>query len=458
MKKTCFAARGNRSRIRTIKAGSVHVKIYTGSIKGRDSYTVYWRVGERPYRKLFSELRKAEEFAKSQAEQLAAGQVQSPAISAVEIQTFREARRRLGPLDVPLHVAAEEYASVKTQLGEHGTLQQAIEFFLHNSIRPDMQRMVGQVVEEFIAAKEANGLSRTYIDDAKWRLARFAGDFQTPISHVCTRDIEEWLRKLTIGLVARNNFRRHIITLFNFARRRGYLPRDRETEAKWLEKPKLKSRPIQIFSPQELRELLDAADGQAKLAIIIGAFTGIRSAEILRLRWENFNWEEGVIDIGCDQTKTASRRLVPILGPLAAWISPYVKKHGPVVQYSLAVCLAEAFATAAKKTTAARRKADPEAEPFRWKQNALRHSYASYRLAVTNDVAQVSLELGNSPQKVFSNYRKVVTRGQAEAWFGVLPEIPDNVVPLNSGSKGAEDNVTGLGGRPLGVSARDAHP
>lgn len=187
---------------------------------------------------------------------------------------------------------------------------------------------------------------------------------------------------------------------------------------------------MRIFSPQELQELLDAAEGQAKLAIIIGAFTGIRSAEILRLQWENFNWEEAVIDIGCDQTKTASRRLAPILEPLAAWIRPFVKRHGPVLNYSLAVCLAEAFASVAKKAAAARRKSDPDAPPFKWKQNGLRHSFASYRLALVEDVEKVSLELGNSLQKVFSNYRKVVTRSQAAAWFAVLPEIPENVIPI----------------------------
>jgi integrase len=143
---------------------------------------------------------------------------------------------------------------------------------------------------------------------------------------------------------------------------------------------------------------------------------------MLRLDWENFNWEEGVIDIGCDQTKTASRRLVPILESLSAWIRPFVKRHGSVLNYSLAVCLAEAFSTTAKKTDAARREQDGEAPPFKWKQNGLRHSYASYRLALIEDVSKVSLELGNSPQKVFSNYRKAVTKSQANAWFGVLPE------------------------------------
>ena len=345
---------------------------------------------------------------------------------------MKEALRRLGPVETPIHVVAGEYADVVKQLGQTGTLRQAVEFFLHNSIRPDMQRTVTQVMDEFLASKRANGCSRVYIEDCTWRLRRVARDFQVPIAHICTRDIEEWLGKLTTSIVTRNDFRRLIITLFNFARRRGYLPRDRETEARWLEKPKLKSKPIQIFTPHELDELLSVAEGQPKLAIALGAFTGIRSAELLRLRWENFNWEEQVIDLGCDQTKTASRRLVPILEPLKAWIAPFVKREGSVLGYSLPVCLAEAFSTTAKKADKARKEHDPDAADLRWKTNGLRHSYASYRLAMVEDVAKVSLEMGNSPQKIFSNYRKVVTKSQAAAWFGIMPDMPENVVPISA--------------------------
>ncbi|MCX6970663.1 MAG: hypothetical protein NTV93_11020 [Verrucomicrobia bacterium] len=108
-----------------------------------------------------------------------------------------------------------------------------------------------------------------------------AGQVNSP-TVICTRDIEDWLCKRSTSLVTRNDFRRLIITLFNFARRRGYLPRDRETEARWLEKPKIKSKPIQIFSPQEIDELLAASEGQPRLAIALGAFTGIRSAAIFQ--------------------------------------------------------------------------------------------------------------------------------------------------------------------------------
>lgn len=422
----------DESKIRTVQSGSVTVRIYEGRNRGKPFFTVIWYIGERRMRKGFFELQQAKAFAKDQAEKLAAGQVNAPSVTVAEAQEMKEAVRRIGELKTPVHVVAGEYADAVKHLGNTGTLRQAVEFFLHNSIRPDMQRTVTQVVDEFAASKRANGCSIRYIEDCTWRLRRFARDFQMPISHICTKEIEEWLGKLTTSLVTRNNFRRHIITLFNFARRRGYLPRDRETEARWLEKPKLKSKPIQIFTPQELGELLAVAEGQPKLAIAIGAFTGIRSAEMLRLRWENFNWEEQVIDLGCDQTKTASRRLVPILEPLRAWIAPFVKREGSVLGYSLPVCLAEAFATTAKKADKSRKANDPDAPEFRWKANGLRHSYASYRLAMIEDVAKVSLEMGNSPQKVFSNYRKVVTKSQAAAWFAVIPVVPENVVPMSA--------------------------
>ena len=54
--------------------------------------------------------------------------------------------------------------------------------------------------------------------------------------------------------------------------------------------------------------------------------------------------------------------------------------------------------------------------------NALRHSYASYRLADIKDAARVALEMGNSPTMLFRNYRELVTEKQAAEWFAVLPK------------------------------------
>ena len=56
-----------------------------------------------------------------------------------------------------------------------------------------------------------------------------------------------------------------------------------------------------------------------------------------------------------------------------------------------------------------------------WKKNGLRHSFISYRVAQTSDVAAVSLEAGNSPQVISRNYLKCVTGAASRAWFKVMP-------------------------------------
>ena len=55
------------------------------------------------------------------------------------------------------------------------------------------------------------------------------------------------------------------------------------------------------------------------------------------------------------------------------------------------------------------------------KPNALRHSFASYRLALLGDAAKVAFEMGNSPQVVHSHYKNLVTPAEAERWFAIGP-------------------------------------
>ena len=71
---------------------------------------------------------------------------------------------------------------------------------------------------------------------------------------------------------------------------------------------------------------------------------------------------------------------------------------------------------------------------MKWKQNALRHSFISYRMALVKDANQVALEAGNSPDIIFRNYLELVTRTQASSWFGIEPEVKVKVISINSAS------------------------
>ena len=69
-----------------------------------------------------------------------------------------------------------------------------------------------------------------------------------------------------------------------------------------------------------------------------------------------------------------------------------------------------------------------ESVGLKWKRNALRHSFISYRVAQTQNVAQTALEAGNSPQIIFSNYRELVKPADPVKWFAIEPETPANVI------------------------------
>ncbi|MEO6739744.1 MAG: site-specific integrase [Chthoniobacteraceae bacterium] len=136
--------------------------------------------------------------------------------------------------------------------------------------------------------------------------------------------------------------------------------------------------------------------------IVIGAFSGIRSAEIERLDWCDILWDRGYIEIKAAKAKTKARRLVPLLPNLRAWLEPMRKDEG-------AVCKCP--------NTSTRLNYIGEKAGFGWRQNALRHSFASYRLAAVQDAPKVALEMGNSPQMLFKHYSELVTPDAATAWF-----------------------------------------
>ena len=65
-----------------------------------------------------------------------------------------------------------------------------------------------------------------------------------------------------------------------------------------------------------------------------------------------------------------------------------------------------------------------------WKQNVLRHSFISYRLAQLQNINQLALEAGNSPKMIHQHYRELATPEQARTWFSIVPERAKNIVSL----------------------------
>jgi integrase len=206
-------------------------------------------------------------------------------------------------------------------------------------------------------------------------------------------------------------------TFFRFCQARGWLSRDVDLLA-MVEKRTGSSSEIEIFTPEELRKLLAASPGRVATCIALQAFAGIRTSEILRLTWKDVERRRDHIEIAAGKAKTASRRLIPICDNLAQWLR-HADRQGERVW---PVTASEYYSQQARAANAA---------GVDWKANAVRHSFITYRLAQTKDVAEVALEAGNSPTMIFRHYRELATEAEAKEWFGILPtKDVANVVPF----------------------------
>ena len=204
-------------------------------------------------------------------------------------------------------------------------------------------------------------------------------------------------------------------TFFKFALRRKCA---RTNPALDIRLPRPRETTIEIFTVEELKALLNAAPQRIIPFMAIGAFAGLRTAELLRMKWSNVKLDQGIIEVTADMAKTRQRRIIPISGNLKAWLESFAEQEGPIVGTMNESGVHDALHEAADKAG------------VKWKSNALRHSYASYREAQIKNVNQVASEMGNSAGMVFKHYRAVVGPREAEAWWGIWLKKPDIAVEL----------------------------
>jgi len=266
---------------------------------------------------------------------------------------------------------------------------------------------VAELFELFIAAKVADGRSLVHLADLRFRLGAFRDAFgDKPVAAVGTQDLDDWLHRLPVGPQSRLNYRRALHAFFNFAIARKFA---RENPAKGTGRPKVFSREPGVLTPAQFERLLNAADERLRPALAIGGFAGLRPAELHRLTWDAVNLEERHVSVSAKASKTASRRLVPICDNLMPWLLAAPKRDGPVC--SLSPAIERDLIVAAREAAGIKT----------WPADALRHSWVTYRFALTGDAARTAAEAGHDQAVLHRHYRALATKAQAEAYFAIRP-------------------------------------
>lgn len=356
------------------------------------------------HRKFFQDRREANTFAEGQRTKL-----------------VNEGTRSLAIPD-ELRVMAARCAERLRPYGH--TIEQAVAHFIEHLKTTRRSVSVTALVKEYTAAKKQKGNKERSLKDIAHRLKIFEETFgDRVIATITTAEVDDWLTALGLSAQSQNNYRAVARAFFEYAVKRDYAPANPVAR---IDKVRIADKPAAILRPHELEKLLSVATPETLPVMAIGAFAGLRMAEIFRLDWGEVDLARGFIEVKASKSKTAQRRLVTIQPALADWLRPFVGKSGPVWPGRKP----GSHGTESNW----RAKVQPVREAaglVEWPENGLRHSYGSYHLAKFGNANALALEMGHTTTKeIFAHYREVVRPEDAERYWKIRPSAPANLVPM----------------------------
>lgn len=266
------------------------------------------------------------------------------------------------------------------------------------------------------------GNGEYHVRDVERFVGGFVKAFPGEIIPITTLEIDGWLKARGGKSRSKNNARNLIIAFFNFAQQKGYLPQDCEhaalgtsvfrdsrkkitTEEEALENIS----DIEFYLPDEMRRILAVAPIHVRPSLELKGFTGIRTEEVFRFWWVFIDEVGNVIKIPKEIAKLKCR-ILPIMANLQRRLAAYDAdfKRGRVCKdWSTANSLYHAWERTCREAG------------VRYKKNAFRDCYITYRLAMTNDPKVVAMESGNSERMIREHYLHLATKAQAEEWFSL---------------------------------------
>ena len=310
------------------------------------------------------------------------------------------------------------------ELAKYGwTVQQAIRFAVAHLRQQEASVPVKDAVKSLVEAKKAAGRSAQYCKELNWRLTRFVdANKDKTIAQITAPEIEAFLSSLKLAAGSWNTYRRDLCTLWSHALKSGFATTN---EAEKCERAREVSTAPGILTAKQVAALLAAPqDDDILAAHSLGLFAGLRVSEIEKLDWKDVDLARGYVHVSAATSKTRSRRLVPILDILRAWITPIAKKSGKIIGPNFRRRSAAARNAAGFKPETTEQKKN-QITLMEWPENALRHSFVSYRLASTNDAAKTALESGHDQSVLFAHYREIVSPRDAERYFNIRPAVAE---------------------------------
>lgn len=359
------------------------------------------------------------EEARLKAAQLAEGRVEAADLTRSDRDELLAARELCEGL--PLVAALQEWKRARDLTG--GSIIAVAEAWASRVTETFEEISIQQAVAGFIAAKERTGVDvKASYKKVLPTLVTAFGD--RSLRSVSARELNAWMETRHPNPVTRNTVRKRLVTLWRWARKQGYLPRDAISEAEHTDTAREQDAAIGVISGPTYAALLAhfrAKHPEYLAPLAIAGFCGLRRSEIHAQTWEDIHLDRKFVRVTAAKRNTPGRRLVPLCEAAIAWLKLCKHRQG-------ALCTNMAMD---------RIRDIALGDSFELPDNCFRHSFISHRVAQTGNVAETALEAGNSPQIIFRHYRELVAEG--EAWFRITPEMRER-----RGSRAAATTKRGL--------------
>lgn len=175
------------------------------------------------------------------------------------------------------------------------SIDQAVDHFIEFIKTTRRSVTVAALVVEYTAAKRQKGNKDRSLKDIAHRLKIFAETFGARnVATITTAEIDDWLTSLGLSAQSQNNYRAVARAFFEYAVKRDYAKANPVAK---IDKVRIADKPAAIFKPEELERLLSAATPGTLPVLAIGAFAGLRQAEIFRLDWAEVDQVRGFIEV-----------------------------------------------------------------------------------------------------------------------------------------------------------------
>lgn len=421
-----------------VKVGNAVVKIYRIKHKTTASgfaYAVATRGADgKRHLSQFADLADATEEARLKAGQLNAGRVEGAEMTRSDRDELQAAKAITGA--VPLLSALEEWRKARELTAGH-TLTACEAWAARNGTAFESVTLT-EASKRFLAAKTASGVSvkKSYGRVFPELLKVFG---ERTIATLDAKELQAWMEKRFPHPVTRNTVRKRCVSLWRWARKKNYLPRDVQSEAELIDtaqEPHLEIGIIDAATFARLLHFFREKHSQYLGALALAGFAGLRRSELHAQAWEDVNLEAGHLKVTAAKANTPAKRLIPLSPAAVQWLLLCANRKGLVSfnaeihRVNLAMDRIRDIAQAAKDDAG-----EPLFPPL--PENCFRHACISHRVAQTGNVAETSLEMGNSAKIIFAHYRALVTKAEGEKWFTIPtePAKPAEVIDMKAANE-----------------------